>query len=139
MQRSLRTSRNIQAKNFSSVVVCLRFFPHCLSLYVFSVCFKWEFFSPWNYIKLNITIISLKLSFQLSPHAALGNIEEGRCYDTFHTFELSLAPLNLNKHVNTSDFNDSEQEFIKIEAWLLLTFFLWLYSQLTSMNSIVIY
>ena len=38
------------------------------------------------YIKLSVIISSFKHSFHLSPHAALGSAEEGKCHETFHTF-----------------------------------------------------
>ena len=36
-------------------------------------------------------------------------------------------------------FTNSVQEFIEIEAWLLLTFFIYLHNQLISIYSIVTY
>lgn len=59
-------------------------------------------------IKSNATIISVKCGLHVIPHEALGNTKEGKCYETFHTFKLSLGWLNLLKNVNRSDYKISK-------------------------------
>ena len=61
------------------------------------------------FIKSNETIISPKRSFHLSLYVALVNADEKKCYETFHTFKLSLGSLNLVMNVNRSDFNIFKQ------------------------------
>ena len=58
--------------------------------------------------QLNVTIISIKSGFHLSPHTASKNTKEENCYETFHTFKISLGPLNIVKSVNKSDFKISK-------------------------------
>ena len=45
----------------------------------------------------------------MSLHSAPENTDEGKCYETLHTFKLPLVILSLIKNVNRSDFNISKQ------------------------------
>ena len=66
--------------------------PHHVSLFAFTICFNWTFFFMIEieisyrllYIKLNVTIISLKCDFL---HAALGNTDFTNQIKTIKTLE----------------------------------------------------
>ena len=45
----------------------------------------------------------------LNGYAATWNTKEEKSYKTFHTFQLSLGPINLVIYVNSSDFKISKQ------------------------------